>query len=387
MTLHIMDQKNTKKTVRTFSFASFLNDLGSDMISPIWPIFITTVLGAPMSILGLIDGLGEAIVSISQAISGYISDKIRKRKIFIWLGYFFAGLSRWGYAISTIWQQIIPFRILDRLGKIRDAPRDAILADISVKKNRGRNFGILEAMDSLGAVFGIIICILFFEKLGYRNLFMIAAIPSFIAVLLVLFIIKEKKSEDIHIYKGMSFKDLDKNFKIFLTSSAFFGLGSFTYSFLLIYAKEFGFKVTFIPILYLIFTACTSLFALPFGKISDKIGRKNVLIISYILWILVCLSFIFIHNYLAIILTFFLYGLHKGALKPVQKTFVSELAPSEYKASTLGGFQMIMGLCALPASLTAGILWDKLGLFIPLYFSLAVTIISIITLFFVREKK
>lgn len=382
-----MNQENTKKTVRTFSIASFLNDLGSDMISPIWPIFITTVLGAPMSILGLIDGLGEAIVSISQAISGYASDKIKKRKIFIWTGYLFAGLSRFGYGISTIWQQVIPFRILDRLGKIRDAPRDAILADISVKENRGRNFGILEAMDSLGAVFGIIICILFFEKLGYRNLFMIAAIPSFIAVLLILFIIKEKKSEDIHIYKGMSFKDLDKNFKIFLTSSAFFALGSFTYSFLLIYAKEFGFKVTFIPVLYLIFTACTSFFALPFGKISDKIGRKNVLIISYILWILVCLSFIFIHNYLSIILTFFLYGLHKGALKPVQKTFVSELAPSEYKASTLGGFQMIMGLCALPASLTAGILWDKLGLFIPLYFSLAVTIISITTLFFVKEKE
>ena len=382
-----MNKKEVKKTIRTFALASFLNDLGSDMIYPIWPLFVTSVLGAPMSALGFIDGLGEAIVSISQAVSGYISDRIRKRKIFVWIGYLFGSLSRVGYAISSVWQHLIPFRILDRAGKIRSAPRDAIIADISTKENRGKNFGLLRAMDNLGAVCGIIVCILFFKLLGYRNLFLLAAIPSVISALLIFHLIKEKKPADIKIYKGLSLKDLDKNFKLFLLLSSFFALGSFSYSFLLIYAKEFGFQTAFVPVLYLVFTAVASIFSVPFGKLSDKIGRKQVLMLSYIFWGLVCLSFIFFRSHLAIILAFVLYGLHKGALEPVQKTFVSELSPIKYRASSLGGFQMVVGLCALPASLIAGVLWDKISIFMPFYFSLSLTALSIIMLIFVKENK
>jgi MFS family permease len=394
-----MDRKETKKTVKTFAFASFLNDLGSDMIYPVWPLFVKNVLGADMAILGLVDGLGEAIVSISQAASGYVSDRIKRRKVFIWIGYIFGSLSRVGYALSTVWQHLIPLKILDRTGKIRGAPRDAIIADISTKEERGKNFGLLRTMDHLGAACGVIICIciIFMTQVRtpsgnqipsyiYRNMFLLAAVPSLIGALLIFFLIKERKTAGIKIYKGLALKDLDNNFKTFILLSSFFALGSFSYSFLMIYANEFGFRGTFVPVLYLIFTAVASLSSLPFGRLSDKMGRKLVLMLSYILWGLVCTSFILVQHYLTIILTFVLYGLHKGALEPVQKTFVSELAPKDFRASGIGVFQMVTGLCALPASLIAGVLWDRIGIFMPFYFSLGLTILSIVMLKFVHEK-
>lgn len=382
-----MDEKETKKTIRTFAAASFLNDAGSDIIYPIWPLFVTTILGANMAVLGLIDGLGEAIVSIAQAFSGYISDRIQKRKVFVWTGYVFGSLSRVGYGLSTVWQHVIPFRVLDRAGKIRGAPRDAMIADMSTNKNRGKHFGFLRSLDNLGAVCGIIICIVFFQLLGYRTLFLLAAIPSAFAALLVFLFIKERKITDKKIYKGLRIKDIDKNFRLFLFLSALFALGSFSYSFLLIYAKEFGFEITFVPVLYLIFSIFAALFSFPFGKLSDRIGRKNVLFVSYALWGLVCLGCIVLQSYAAILFIFVLYGMHRAGMDTVQKTFVCELAPADYRASGLGGFQMIIGLCALPASLIAGILWDTIGITTPFYFSIGLTGVSALLLLLVKEKE
>lgn len=379
-----MDDREAKKTVRTYSYATFLNDLGSDMIYPVWPLFVTS-LGANMAVLGFLDGLGDALVSLSQAASGYLSDRIRKRKVFVWLGYLFGALSRLGYAFSTAWQHLIPFRVLDRAGKMRGAPRDAIIADVSTHENRGRNFGFLRAMDNLGAVCGVLICILFFGPLGYRNLFLLAAVPSFFAVLLVLSLGKETKPAAAAIFKGIRLKDLDRNFHFFLWLSALFALGSFSYSFLLVYAQKFGFQLAFVPVLYLIFSALAALSSLPFGRLSDRIGRKGVLMISFVLWGLVCLSVIYLESYVAILATFVLYGLHRGAIDTVQRTFVSELSPEEYRASGLGGFQMVVGICALPASLIAGILWDRVGIQAPFYLSLALTAAASVMLIFVKE--
>lgn len=377
-------RNKTRRFMAIFSSASFLNDFGSDMIYPVWPLFVTLFLKADVAVLGLIDGLGDAVVSMSQAGSGYLSDRLGKRKIFIWTGYLFGSLSRVGYALSTIWQPLIPFRILDRFGKIRGAPRDAIVADISTRENRGRNFGFLRAMDNLGAVCGIITCILLFTHLGYRKLFLLASIPSLIGALLVFTFIKDRKTQ--RIYRGISLKDLTPNLKLFLLLSALFALGSFSYSFLLVYAEEFGFETTFIPVLYLVFTAVASLMSLPFGKLADKLSRKAVLILSYFFWGLTCLGFIYIESYAGLVLLFVLYGLHKAAIDPAQRTFVSELSPTKYRASVFGAFQMIVGMCALPASIIAGLLWRHLGMFAPFYFSLALTGLAAALMLFVREQ-
>ncbi|MDD5751797.1 MAG: MFS transporter, partial [Candidatus Peribacteraceae bacterium] len=136
-------KKEVKRTVWLFGSASFLHDMGADMIFSIWPTFLTEILGANKTIVGLIDGFGDAMVSIAQAVSGYVSDKIRKRKVFVWMGYLFGGIAKVGYSLAPTWHWVMPFRILDRSGKMRGAPRDAIVSDLSTVQNRGRHFGIL----------------------------------------------------------------------------------------------------------------------------------------------------------------------------------------------------------------------------------------------------
>jgi MFS family permease len=380
------ERHGARKTIRVFAAASFLNDLGSDIIYPVWPLFVTSVLGANMAVLGFIDGLGDAIVSVSQAASGYFSDRIRKRKMFIWIGYSCGSLSRIGYALSTLWEQLIPFRVFDRMGKIRSAPRDAIIADLSTDQNRGKNFGILRSMDNLGAVCGILICTAFFH-LGYRNLFLLAALPSAIAVGLVLALIKEAPRGESRIFKGLSLKHLDRNFWLFLVLSSLFALGSFSYSFLLIYAERFGVRESSLPVLYLVFTLVAALLSLPFGRLSDSIGRKRVMLVSFLAWGMTCLGFVVLRGVWGAFSCFVLYGVHRAALEPVQKTLVAELTPPDFRASALGGFQMVVGLCAFPSSFVAGLLWYQLDTTAPLYLSLVLTALSSAMLLFVEEKR
>lgn len=379
--------EDESKKLRIFGWASFLNDFGSDIIFPLWPLFLTSVMGANMMVLGLIDGIGEAVVSISKAASGYIADRTGKRKIFIWLGYAAGGLARVGYAFAPIWQYIIPFRILDRAGKMRGSPRDAMIADLSTDQNRGKNFGYLRMMDNLGAVCGIIFTILFFKYLGYKNIFLAAALPSFIGALLIIWKVKESVDGGSKMFKGISFRDFSRDLRLYIILSAIFAISSFSYSFLLVYARNLGFAAVTIPVLYLIYTAIASAVSLPFGRLADKINRKPVLILSFLFWLVVCAIFIYWQNPVAAVAAFVVYGLHLGAIEPVQKALISELAAPELRASTLGGFQMVVGLAALPSSVFAGWLWDKVNPAAPFYFSALLTVVAVVLMFFVKEKR
>ncbi|HON58698.1 MAG TPA: MFS transporter [Smithella sp.] len=374
-----------KNPIRVFAWASFLNDLGSDMIYPVWPLFVMSFAGANMAVLGLIDGLGEAFVSISKAVSGYLADRFRKRKFFIWSGYLLGSASRLGYALAPAWTWLIPFKILDRTGKIRAAPRDALVADLSTDQNRGRHFGLMKAMDNLGAVCGIVTCLFLFEPLGFMGLFLLAAIPSLVSAFLIYQFIREDKSSDKKLFAPFTWKQLDSNFRLFLFLNAIFSLGAFSYSFLLIFAGQSGFKPTALPLFYLIITVTASIFSLPMGKLSDRLGRKKIMYLAFILWAGVCVSLMASTSAVVIIAVFFLYGLHKAALETVQKTYTAELCPEDYRSTGLGVFQMAVGVCALPASLIAGFLWEKLSMRAPFYFSSALALAACFLLLFVKE--
>lgn len=380
-----MEEEN-KKTVWLFSLGSFLNDLGYYLIITIWPIFVTSVIGASVTFLGFIDGLGDAFVSLSQAGSGFLSDKLKKRKIFIWLGYFFAFVSRLIYAVSYQPWQLIPGKILDRSGKMRDAPRDAIVADITSKEKRAAAFGILRAADRGGAVLGLLASILLIGYFSYRQMFLLAAIPSLIGSLIILIFIREHARAD-NIKTEFSFKFVSRDLKIFTLVSAIFTLGAFSDSFYILAANRMGVSLKFVPLFFLAFLFCSSIFAIPFGKLSDKIGRRFVLAAAFILFIIVNLIFIFYNSFWMIFLAFVIYGIHSAAYEGNLKTMVAEFAPTPLRASVIGGFQMLVGLIALPASLIAGILWDSVGLKAPFVLSLVLACVALLILFFVREPK
>jgi MFS family permease len=376
-----------KKKIFVFAIASFLNDIGSNISDTILPFFITETLGADMSILGLISGIQEFFHSFVQSFSGFFSDKLKKRKIFIWLGYAFSGISKIGFAISSAWQHVLGFSILDRSGKIRDPPRDALVSEISKKEERGRNFGIIEAADNLGAVFGIILCFFLLSYFNYRSLFLIASIPSLVASFLIYLAVKEVKMRKNKNKENKKLKiKLNKNTKIVILASALFNLGFFSYSFLLIFAKDFGFETSIAPLFMLLFTLATSISSIPFGKLSDKIGRKKVLAIAYSLWIFSCIGFILADQSFEIPLLFVAYGLVLGAKMPIEPAFVSEISEPELKATTIGIFRMINGFCLLIASTIAGILWNSFGKTTPFVFSIPLAIASLIVLSFAKEK-
>jgi MFS family permease len=301
------------------------------------------------------------------------------------MGYFFGGIAKVGYALAPTWHWVLPFRILDRSGKMRGAPRDAIVSDLSTTGNRGRHFGILRMMDNAGAMIGVLAAIALVQFLELRTMILLAAIPSMLAVLLVIFAYREKRLDGMKVFKGIHLTDLTPALRLYTILSALFTLGSFSYSFLLLSAKSLGFPIGTMPVLYLLYTAVAAALSLSFGKLADQLGRKSVLLFSYGCWTSVALLFLLFRSPIAVIVAFALYGVHLASLEPVQKALASELAPKDLVASTLGGYQMVMGLVSLPASLLAGLLWDRFGLPAPYLLSLVLTVMAGFLLLFLTS--
>ena len=345
------------------TLTSFFGDISTEMLYPILPIFLTQILLAPAVVVGIVEGLAEATQNIVQGFSGRLADKIRNNKKVALLGYGLAALAKPFMGLATNWQQLLLGRGLDRLGSgTRSAPRDALIASSVESKYRGRAFGLEGIGDNLGAVVGPLLAIIFIFGLHIqiRTIFYIAFIPGFLAFLMILSVKQKPNHEKIEIHK-FKLKNLSPSYWKYIGAIGLAGIGNSSNAFLILRAKNIGIPLEITIFIYAAFNLVAALASYPAGKMSDRLGRRNILIISLIIYAVTYFGFAKTNNYLMIASLFIMYGTYEGIFRAVGRTMATDLVPEDLRATGVGIYATTIGLTSLVASIVAGQLWDKIN--------------------------
>ncbi len=358
-------KKILTKNVIYLGFISLLNDIASDMIYPLLPVYILS-LGGNAKVLGLIEGASESVSSLLKLISGKYSDKIKKRRPLAFTGYFLSNALRPFYVLAHHWFVVFFIRFFDRVGKgIRTAPRDALIADSVSAEYRGRAFGFHRTMDNCGALIGPVLAtlILYLTNKNIKAVFLFSIIPG-LFVLVLLFFIKEV--EHTHSYKEYS-KDsslkengrLPRKVKLFLFSLFIFTLGNSSDAFLILRLKEAGIETTYIPILWGIFNFIKSVGNYPAGFLSDKIGRKIVILVGWFLYVLIYFLFGIIKDRQLVLIVFFFYGIYYSLTEGAERAYIADNVISYVRGKAYGYYNFAISISTLPASFLFGYLWEN----------------------------
>jgi MFS family permease len=346
------------------AFASLFSDISTEMLYPILPVYLTQYLKASGSIVGIIDGIATATQNIVQGFSGFLSDKWQRRKPIALFGYILSAISKPFMGLANTWPGVFAARFSDRLGSgTRAAPRDALIASSVGAEHRGKAFGLEGFGDNLGAFLGPLLTILLFFslKLDIHYIFYLAIIPGSLAVLMIS-LVKETKTDfkskskiDTHI------KQFPKTYWKYLMVIALFGIGNSSNAFLILEIKDKGLSLINTVFVYAMFNLAAAIISYPSGSLSDKFGRKPLLLISFVIFLIAYTGFAFSPDIVFIGILFIFYGLFQGIFRSVGKSYAADLVPPHLRASGVGWYSTIVGLSGLIASIIAGQLWDNVS--------------------------
>jgi MFS family permease len=368
--------------------ASFLTDVSTEMVYPLLPLYLTSArIGATPVIVGLIEGFAESTASLVRVFSGAWSDHIRQRKPIAILGYASSTVGKFFLYVSLSWQIVFLGRFADRFGKgIRTAPRDALIADSSDAKKRGAAFGLHRALDTAGATLGVILAYFLFvsRRDGFNDIFLLSLIPAALGVV-ALFFVREKikprrlagtdAQEPWWRNVGPRWRSLDRRLKIFLVIVFVFALGNSSNAFLLLRANDLKFDDATVILMYLVYNAVYAVGAYPLGRLSDRIGRKTLLVMGYLTYGIVYIGFA-VASPLQLWGLFATYGVYVALTEGVEKALVSDIAPEDLRATLIGLHATFVGVGLLPASVLAGFLWNMFGAPAPFYFGGAMGLLA-----------
>ena len=371
------------------AIASFFADVSTEMLYPVLPVFLTQTLKVSGSIVGLIDGFAQATQNIVQGFSGTLADRLHKRKTVALVGYFLAALGKPLMGLSTVWQGVFGARLLDRFGSgVRSAPRDALIASSVEERNRGRAFGLEGVGDNAGAFIGPLLAVflLYSFGVGIRTIFYVALIPGLLAFIMVLFVsersiaVASKSKIDISLWQ------FPKEYWKYLLATALFGIGNSTNAFLILQTQAIGVSLEMTILIYAAFNLVAALISYPAGSLSDLLGRRNILLASYVVFFVAYLGFAVTRNVFLIGALFVVYGLYQGVFRAVGKALASDLVPEQIRASGIGWYSTTVGILQLVSSVVAGLLWDQIGHAAVFYFGAAFAVVGSIGLLLLVQK-
>jgi len=346
------------------ALASLFADISTEMLYPVLPIFLTQILNASGSVVGLVEGIAVATQNIVQGLSGSLSDRLQRRKSIALAGYFLTAIAKPLIGLSTVWQGVLGARVLDRLGAgTRSAPRDALIASSVHETIRGRAFGLEGAGDNAGAFLGPLLAafLIVTWELDIRYIFYLALIPGLLAFLMVMFV-KERPAEVSAKAKiDVSFRQFQRDYWKYLLVTALFGIGNSSNAFLILRTQDIGASLEATILIYAGFNLVAAGISYPAGFLSDQWGRRNVLLLSFLIFLATYLGFALTQNVVVIAVLFVSYGLYQGIFRAVGKALASDFVPEHLQASGIGWYNTAVGLAGLVASIVAGLLWDHIG--------------------------
>jgi MFS family permease len=378
---HKKEKPTGLRNVIALGLVSFFTDFSTEMVLGILPLFIVNNLGASRAILGAIEGSAELVSYAFRMISGSLSDKVGKRKIFILAGYGLSTFSKPFFALSTGWLDAFVVRTIDRIGKgLRTAPRDALIADSVSESISGKAFGIHRTIDQLGAIVGPIAAFSLLQVMDIRGIFLVSLIPGAIAVLILILFVKELAIKRVGSKTATIFSNIgtvmsnNKPFVLLLIISGIFSLGAFNFSFVLLKASELGIDNDVIPIVYAVINISHTAIGIPAGIVADKIGKEKVLIVGYAVFaISSTLMTTLSENSLYAFVLAAIFGLYMGISETVQRAVVPRYVSSELRGTAFGVYNVILGTSFFVSNVVFGFLWDNYNLSTAVVYSIVLT--------------